>query len=99
VIFSDPLVSIHHSSTLSSGPVFVLENSAIISEGALALGERSRLSPGSGIPVFKQTLSYYQRDKRERGARMKDSLLLEAVESFSALQVQYHSKPVAGFVA
>ena len=30
---------------------------------------------------------------------MNDSLLLEAVESFSAPQIHYQSKPVVGFAA
>jgi hypothetical protein len=53
VTFFDPLVLVHPSSMLSSRSVFMRENSAIISEGALALGKRLRLSLRSGIPVFK----------------------------------------------
>jgi hypothetical protein len=55
------------------------------SAGALALGERIRLSLGSGAPIHKQTVRYYQRAKKERGIRVNDSLLLETVESFSVL--------------
>ena len=66
---------------------------------ALALGERLRLSLGSGTPIHKQTVRYYQRAKKERGIRRNDSLLLETVESFSVPQIHYQSKPVMGFVA
>jgi hypothetical protein len=66
---------------------------------ALALGERLRLSLGNGAPIHNQTVRYYRRAKKERGIRVNDSLLLEAVESFSALQIYYQSKPVAGFAA
>jgi hypothetical protein len=66
---------------------------------ALALGERLRLSLGSGAPIHKQTVRYYRRAKKERGIRVDDSLLLEAVEYFSAPQIYYQSKPVAGFAA
>jgi hypothetical protein len=68
------------------------------SAGALALGERLRLSLGSGTPIHKQTARYYQRAKKERGIRVNDSLL-ETVESFSVPQIHYQSKPIAGFVA
>jgi hypothetical protein len=69
------------------------------SAGALALGERLRLSLGNGTPIHKQTVKYYQRAKKERGIQVNDSLLLEMVESFSAPQIHYQSKPIAGFVA
>jgi hypothetical protein len=69
--------------------------------GALALGDRLHSisgSSGNGNPIVlnKQMLSYYRRAKTERGSRVNDSLLLEAVESLSAPLVQYHL--VAGFV-
>ena len=84
---------------LSSGQVFLLENFATNSVGALALGERLCMSMGGGVPIHEQTLRCYCRAKKERGVWVKDSLLLEAVESFSASRVQYQSKPVAGFAA
>jgi hypothetical protein len=49
------------------------------STGALALGERLRWSLGSGTPIHKQTVRYYQRAKKERGIRLNDPLLLEIV--------------------
>ena len=69
---------------------------------ALAWGDRLRLISGlseNGTPIIlnKQMLSYYRRAKKERGSRVNDSLLLEAVESLSAPLVQYHSNPVLGF--
>jgi hypothetical protein len=71
------------------------------SSEALALGDRLRwisgLSEnGTSVGLNKQMLRYYRRAKKERGSRVNDSLLLEAVESLSALLVQYHSNPVAG---
>jgi hypothetical protein len=54
---------------------------------------------GSGAPILKQIVRYYRRAKKERGIRVKDSLLLEAVESLNAPQIQYQSKPVVGFAA
>jgi hypothetical protein len=93
----DALVSIPLSSTLSFGQVFLLENQDVNAARAIALGERLRLSVGNGAPIHKQIVGYYRRAKKERGIRVKDSLLLEAVESLNAPQIHYQSKPVVGF--
>jgi hypothetical protein len=61
----DALVSIPLSSTLSFGQVFLLENQDANSAGALALGERLRLSLGSGAPIHKQIVRYYRRAEKE----------------------------------
>ena len=99
VLVTDALVSVPPFSTLSSGQVFFLENHDANSVGALALGERLCMSLGSGAPIYKQTVRYYLRAKKEKGIWVNDSLLLEVVESFSAPQMHYQSKPVAGFAA
>jgi hypothetical protein len=52
---------------------------------ALALGERLRLSIGSGAPIHKQIVRYYQRAEKERGIRVNDSLLFKELESLNAL--------------
>ena len=95
VLVTDALVSVPPSSKLSSEQVFLLENHDANSARALALGERLHMSLGNGVPIYKQTVRYYRRAKKERGIRVNDSLLLEAVESFSAPQIHYQSKPVA----
>ena len=97
--------SLHSFSLLSSGPEsFLLDNMVAHSSEVLALGDRLHSLSGlskNGTPIVlnKQMLRYYQRAKKERRNRVKDSLLLEAVESLSAPLVQYQSKPVAGFTA
>jgi hypothetical protein len=93
------LISVPPSSELSSGQVFLLENHDANSARALALGERLHMSLGSGVPIYKQTVRYYQRAKKGRGIRVNNSLLLKALESFCAPQIHYQSKPVAGFAA
>ena len=75
------------------------EKQDAIAARAQVLGDRLCLSLGSGATIFKQTVRYYRRAKKERGIRVNDALLLETVESFSAPQIHYQSKPVAGFAA
>ena len=60
--------SVPFSSTLPSGQVFMPEKQDANSAGVLALGERLRLSLGSGAPIHKQTVRYYQRAKKERNS-------------------------------
>ena len=50
---TDALVLVPLSSTLSFGQGFLPENKDANSAGALALGERLRLSLGSGAPIHK----------------------------------------------
>ena len=95
----------HYFPLLPSGPdSFLLDVVAAHSSEALALGGRlcslSGLSEnGTPTVLNKQMLRYFWRAKKEQGSRVKDSLLLEAVESLSAPLVQYQSNPVAGFAA
>jgi hypothetical protein len=89
---------------LNSGPdSFLPDVVAAHSSEALALGRLCSLSGlsenGTPIVLNKQMLRCYWRAKNEQGSRVKDSLLLEAMESLSAPLVQYQSNPVAGFAA
>jgi hypothetical protein len=52
------------------------ENYDANSAGELALGERLHMSLGSGVPIYKQTMRYYWRAKKEKGVWVNDSLLL-----------------------
>jgi hypothetical protein len=104
VLVAEISVSSRSFPLLNSGPdSFLPDVVAARSSEALALGRLCSLSGlsenGTPIVLNKQMLRYYWRAKNEQGSRVKDSLLLEAMESLSAPLVQYQSNPVAGFAA
>lgn len=80
-------------SSSSRSDIFLPEN-PIFASGVVALDDRLcsllKLSK-SGTPlvqsIYKQTLKYYRRAKEARGTLVKDSFLLEAVESLRASPV------------
>jgi hypothetical protein len=83
----------------------ILPEASLLGSRAVALGERLRLLSESseiGTPLVrlasKQILKYYRRVRKPRGAPMKDSLILEAMEELGAPLVHFQSTPVAQFV-
>jgi hypothetical protein len=84
----------------------ILLEASLLGSRAVLLGERHRLlseSSETGTPLVrlasKQILKYYRRARKARGAPVKDSLILEAMEELGVPPMHFQSMPVAQFVA